>query len=943
MLGGSRRNQPVPSALRENNCSDGLSLSQITPVVPKWPVKTNRVGQPKLMTRNMKRTLIFHFLLLHLSLWIGIMTTGKVEAQHCSEASLFQKYWQYKNRFNRSFIVQDRDSSGCVNDGIGFSFSPEDPSTCQFTKAGYGLPATNLSISPFGWGVPGDFMNDRFSEDCPFNDHECPGGISFGNGGPNDLNHKFNWIDYGSETLTQLGWLFVTLATEYELLGRSGQVEEQQKVLEEIFLGIQAIRRLDMQTQCMIKQMYDDRSAGEELVCPSEYTDNCHRHWDSKVKSGCNFTPDFSGYNGFFIRSDAGQNLEEFLHDPTDESWNVDAVGGAFSGLNNDPTDACDDVDPFCWMVYTQHIMSHDQLINLFYGFTFIKKYIPANAVVTTCDGVVYKPLEMVQRLSEAIVTNINDNGDHITLPGSFECCEKPVKLSECEGGNLRLTLYGLLKADQYIRGKDTRTTFMQKFGFETTLANSPDHGLSFYLKESSMFKDFSKISGNNRNKIVDVAEDKHKEILLLGNDLLFPGGGESMAEKIGGKEFFKQLLCDAPCEGPCHSNEGFREGWPGEGGRWPEGFDCPNIPGWEGHRWDGEGADVENGSTTAPRRANGLDYMALFNMYMLQYGDGDFYNPRAVQPVNNLNFYNNISGPSILCASQAGFYEIDGLGNNAVIDNISWTPSTNLTITDPNAIATYAFFNAAAPTTGTLNAQFTHIKELPQYYMLNQASPPATVSDECEYFATKKIELTTGLLFKIAEEINPCAGVFSVWAERTNGNGIGSSTFNWTVTHEGDQITGTGNLLYFMDKFIQKYGSKYVHNYGGQYEFQVEIDNGCGQTQTITKLIDIEDCDGNSFKIVRVDPNPANSDIGVSVIARSEEDPLIENAVDLNRQDGYPISIRRTDGGPSLINSRVYANGERVNVSSLSNGYYNLYFEFDTNETLTRTFVIVR
>ena len=58
----------------------------------------------------------------------------KIEAQSCSDAAMFQKYWQYRNRFNRSFIVNDRDSSGCVNDGIGFTRPTQASSTCQFSK-----------------------------------------------------------------------------------------------------------------------------------------------------------------------------------------------------------------------------------------------------------------------------------------------------------------------------------------------------------------------------------------------------------------------------------------------------------------------------------------------------------------------------------------------------------------------------------------------------------------------------------------------------------------------------------------------------------------------------------------------------------------------------------------------------------------------------------------
>lgn len=179
------------------------------------------------------------------------------------------------------------------------------------------------------------------------------------------------------------------------------------------------------------------------------------------------------------------------------------------------------------------------------------------------------------------------------------------------------------------------------------------------------MFKDLSKVAKSKRNKMTAVAKDKHKEILLLGNDLLFPGGGESMADKVGGKEFFQKLLCEAPCEGPCHADKGFSDGWPGPnpGDGWPAGFECPNIPGWEGNRWDGEGKAVGEGASGAPKRSNGLDYMALFNMYMLQYGNGDYYNPEAIQPTNNLNLYSNIAGPDVLCMGETGWYEIDGLG----------------------------------------------------------------------------------------------------------------------------------------------------------------------------------------------------------------------------------------------------------------------------------------
>lgn len=102
-----------------------------------------------------------------------------IQAQICSETELFQKYWQYKDRFHKTFIVLDRDSSGCVNDGIGFDQTAQDTAgACVFTKQGYGIPATHLQFSPAGWGVPGGYVNqhhngDTLSADYAFFDDDC--------------------------------------------------------------------------------------------------------------------------------------------------------------------------------------------------------------------------------------------------------------------------------------------------------------------------------------------------------------------------------------------------------------------------------------------------------------------------------------------------------------------------------------------------------------------------------------------------------------------------------------------------------------------------------------------------------------------------------------------------------------------------------------------------
>ncbi|HRI00297.1 MAG TPA: hypothetical protein PK006_04520 [Saprospiraceae bacterium] len=47
----------------------------------------------------------------------------------CDMHTLLSKYWQYDKQFHEKFIKIDRDSSGCINDGIGAD--PNNP--CSFS------------------------------------------------------------------------------------------------------------------------------------------------------------------------------------------------------------------------------------------------------------------------------------------------------------------------------------------------------------------------------------------------------------------------------------------------------------------------------------------------------------------------------------------------------------------------------------------------------------------------------------------------------------------------------------------------------------------------------------------------------------------------------------------------------------------------------------------
>jgi hypothetical protein len=133
----------------------------------------------------------------------------------------------------------------------------------------------------------------------------------------------------------------------------------------------------------------------------------------------------------------------------------------------------------------------------------------------------------------------------------------------------------------------------------------------------------------------------------MLGNDLLFPDG-ISMADAAGGKEMFEAFLCAAPCNGPCHFDN-YNGAWPDRNeGRWPNNFNCPNIWGWEGNRWDNKTDNGNYNVKKSDRRTNGLDYMALYNMYMLKYGTMDFYNPKSIKESDKLTISTKITKSTI-------------------------------------------------------------------------------------------------------------------------------------------------------------------------------------------------------------------------------------------------------------------------------------------------------
>jgi hypothetical protein len=531
---------------------------------------------------------------------------------------LLLKYWQYRESFYKHFILVDRNSSGCIGDGIGNSGA--DP--CNFKKSSYSLPATSISL---GW-----------SGDLAFGNRNNPNSVLYD---PNCLERvhwdqaksvRFNIINMSSETPSQLGWYIQILAIEYENLRRFGQHEKMKTTLEDLFLALQAIRRLDMQAQCIFQELYNERKQCQDCkICSNLFKVKGEHELltKSKLKKSCDFQAKMDGYSGFIIREDATQNFGELLHDPSEEKWNIDATSSYHAMIN--PPCKKHLKERACFLYAHQGFQSQDQVIGLLNGLVFVKKFIPADASVTTCEGRKYYVLEIATEIVKALVGRIDKNPkDYIEFPGSAQCIDsknfigfrkKHTNLNNFEGGQASTTVYGMKLVLDYFTSVPSNKTVREKFYYnqllKKTVTSNKNVGNFWLLLETIGEAQQSEFY---QKKCIEF----NKEIYLLMNKAIYE---EKSTVQID-KKWFEDLLDRAPCSGLCMKYSKYNEN---TNHKWPT-FDCPNTPGWvNGQRWDGgkhqhEVYDEEN---MFPRSKinNGLDYMSLFNLYSLIYHSEGF------------------------------------------------------------------------------------------------------------------------------------------------------------------------------------------------------------------------------------------------------------------------------------------------------------------------------
>jgi hypothetical protein len=618
---------------------------------------------------------------VHLFLILSVFLPLYLQAQQCSHEALTAKYWQYRDNLNKHFVLTDRRPEGCVGDGIHFiegvhSFGETSTEHCgQRFLSGYSLPATSINQTPSGAVSGMGDRNDELYDDGspnPFHDPTCAdAGPSSGTNWNDDEIH--NYLEMGEETPHQMQWYWTTLATEYALLIKNGQMEEAQRTLEELYLGLQAYRRMDMLANCMAEERYVEITADFEVedcyrninggpfggqhdrgdcLCGSKYVDApgaYNENFKTFTLDNCAFQADLSGYTGFSLREDGTQALEA-LNDLSEDKWNIDVVGGDYAMSSRPPCTQA--ISQACYNVKGKNFLSHDQMYAIMSGLVMIKKYIPASATITTCDGTTENVLSIAQNIGKGLVDVANNDTRRINWPGAEDCCDKQVHISAAAGGYLNFTYAGLQMMYNYLSDDDDRKIkkwdlllFHEMGGATLSIpgitGNNPNIEGKFFLEGVTFGMDIMDISNvffpnpipymplplipvtPPRSKVISALDGLNSEIYGLINNLLFPGGQNVPVDKAS----FESMLCSAPCGGPCQKPDGYDEKRETEANLippfgpkiWPE-FACPNTPEWTGQRWEGLGGDLDWDKIYEARQFNGLDFMALYNIYMLSF-----------------------------------------------------------------------------------------------------------------------------------------------------------------------------------------------------------------------------------------------------------------------------------------------------------------------------------
>lgn len=245
------------------------------------------------------------------------------------------KYWEYKQQLHDKFVVID-----WGGDGMGNYI----PGEWRFERSGYSMPAASYwQYSNQEWRMRGKGLG--FGADA-----DIRGQLSEDNNLSED---KFGILEWGDGTVF-LGHYIGVLATEFALLTQNNQPIQADRTLEELYLALQAYRRLDITAN----RVEEERAIRNGITCVSEGVQ-------------------FDGFSGWFIREDAHSTIWQEFDDPeingavSDYSLRDRNIFHDYDHPMEREKNALDDV-----------VLSQDQISHLLFGLALAKTYIPTDATV---------------------------------------------------------------------------------------------------------------------------------------------------------------------------------------------------------------------------------------------------------------------------------------------------------------------------------------------------------------------------------------------------------------------------------------------------------------------------------------------------------------------------------------------------------------------------------
>ena len=568
------------------------------------------------------------YLLLFTSLFF--LSAATAQPHPCPDA--FFRYWEFKDRLHRHFIRLDH-----WGDGVG----NWDNTLLQYSKAGYSLPASLLRITKTACNYWEYVFYNCFAS--PETTSNC------------QTSNILRWAD----TTIDLGYYLAMLATEYELLSRNRQFEQRDKTLHELWLALQAYRRLDMTANRLYHNWKD------------KYDPGCRMLQSSGMCGQSAEDLDFSGYSGFFLRDDVPNSIQHYFNGNAngDKAWEVGGVRTDFSCIENDL--------PGNYLPYENSLSgdftpSQDQMIGLLFGLAFVKRYIPPNEEIFGQNV-----LKMAQKIAAGFLHHIHpadETIEHyrsIRYPGCLQ--GTPTE----RGSNASNFFYAINRAIAYINpdvpvctdGVDAQK--WNAFGLRAC-----DCGLPYYENcgfNCRMLLELMAVTDEgNFNKIQDKAYDIEKEIQIAARYLLHPGRYDIFAVKPKIRQKLTEILCENPpgCGGPCYRGNENNE----------PSYECPNTPGWcASDRISGNYELIKNCSYTYNEdiRSNGIDFMLSHNLYLLTYfPEAPFFNPDNPENETCFRLPNIFLGEKSVCfAGHSVLHIPDELMD---FEEIQWGASPN-------------------------------------------------------------------------------------------------------------------------------------------------------------------------------------------------------------------------------------------------------------------------